>query len=48
MTYHKGRLCSAHLEASSDLMNEGVLTTNQRERKSGPGRIWGGLDKALI
>ena len=40
------RLCSARLKASSGLMAEGVQTNNQRGQRSGPRRLWGGLDKA--
>ena len=46
LTSEKGRLCSARLKASSGLMAEGVPTNNQRGRRSGPCRLWGGLDKA--
>ena len=40
------RLCSARLKASSGLMAEGVPTNNQRGQRSGPCRLWGGLDIA--
>ena len=34
------------LYAGSGPKAEGVPTNNQRGRGSGPGRLWGGLDKA--
>ena len=40
------RLCSARMKASSGMMAEGVPTNNQRGRRSGLCRLWGGLDKA--
>ena len=46
MTSAQGRLCSTHLEANAGLMAERVPTNNQRGRRSGPCRLWGGLDKA--
>ena len=37
---------NARLNANSGLMAEGIPTNNQRGRRSGPCRLWGGLDKA--
>ena len=34
------------LNANSGLMAEGIPTNNQRGQRSGPCRLWGGLDKA--
>ena len=42
----QSRLCSARLEASSGSRSKGVPTYNQRGWRSGPGLLWGALDKS--